>query len=168
MNINNEVILILKAFNIEMNDGLSYLLSLYHNCVPSYVPLDLINTLDNSGIYIRRNKKVQWDIELFEIHDLSWIDEYIDLFYNINPERGRFKNECKSRMQEYLKENPHLNKEDIMSASKFYLESTDARYIRAPHYFIFKGRGVGKISELTEWLWKDAKRKENLQLFEIQ
>lgn len=167
MKINSKIISILDTLGITEQDGLSYLTSLYHGYIASYTPIDLINTMDDSGIYSRSSNGINWDIELFN-EDLGWLEEYIELFMIKNPQRGRHKKEVNLRMTKFLKENVNVTSNEILSATEFYLENTDPIYVKQPHYFISKGSGSNKTSFLTEWLEKDKERLSNSLLYEIK
>lgn len=81
--------------------------------------------------------------------DLSWVgDEYCPLFQS----RGKFSHlkECTLRFQRLFKENPQLTKEEVLGATKLYLQRV--LYIREPHYFISKGSGAERIQDILTWV----------------
>jgi hypothetical protein len=58
-------------------------------------------------------------------------------------------------MKRFFAENPEIRKEDVIEATKMYIrETNDHTYLRLPHYFIFKGVGLNRISDLSFWIDK--------------
>ena len=63
-------------------------------------------------------------------------------------------------MKRLFVENPDIRKDEVMGATEFYLKNTDPKFIRLSHYFIQKGIGVDKISDLTTWIDKYRKYQD--------
>ena len=57
-------------------------------------------------------------------------------------------------MKKFFSENPDVRKEEVIGATTMYIRSTEAKYIRLPHYFISKGVGSEKTSDLFNWIEK--------------
>lgn len=57
-------------------------------------------------------------------------------------------------MKKFFSENPDVRKEEVMGATIMYIRSTEDKYIRLPHYFISKGVGSEKTSDLFNWIEK--------------
>jgi len=155
MNINPEIKEILREFNIPVNDGIAYLLSVYYDVKPSYTPIILVQKIQITRIIVldEKTKTIEWKTPLFEnqVTAFSWVkDEYCALFQAIG--KAPYASASTSRMKKFFANNPSVRKDDIIGATKMYIRSTDAYYARLPHYFISKGSGADRISDLELWL----------------
>lgn len=163
--INEGVLEVLSEFNISQNNGVPVLLCLYYGYKPEYVPLELVQKLNLTGIYRNDRGTIHWNIPLFEGQQTAfdWVGkEYCSLFKQANPTRGGHEKDAMSRLKALFAKHPEVRKEDIIGATKMYLSSTDPRYIMMPHYFILKGTGGAKTQTITEWLdkWFEKRTEE--------
>lgn len=169
MKINNKIIDVLKEYNINKDNAICYLISLYFNYRPSYIPDDFKKKIDVINIYeTDKYNSLKWNISLFEDDNGSktkpfdWVKtEFQVLFKNINITKAGNGNECVRRMKTFFSENPEVRKEDVIGATELYIRKTDSNYIRVSHYFIIKGKGTDRISDLESWLeiYKEQQNK---------
>lgn len=95
-----------------------------------------------SGLY-KEEKDSAW----------NWIKkEYTELFVEIGKERHL--KESIVRMKKFFSENPDVRKDEVIGATILYIRTTDSRFVRLPHYFISKGVGSEKTSDLFTWIEK--------------
>lgn len=165
MNFNNKIIEIFKEYKIFPDDGLGYLLSLYYGCNPTYIPDIIKQKINLTKIVEFKDCSIQWNIPLFEGQEtkFDWVSsEYIKLFKDFNPSIPPHTKECISRMKKFFAENPDVRKDDIIGATRLYINSlSNPTYLRRPHYFINKGKGLDKISDLMSWLEVYYESEEN-------
>lgn len=57
-------------------------------------------------------------------------------------------------MKKLFYENPDIRVDEIIGASKMYIRNTNNKYIREARYFIYKGIGADKVSDLLTWIEK--------------
>lgn len=164
MEINPEIYKHLKGNKIGEKEGLAYLLSVYFDVIPCYIPEVLIRLIYISKIIEPDKTGVKWNIPLFQGQEtkFEWVKtEYVKLFKDKNSDKGGHVREATARMKRLFIENPEYRKEDIIEATKLYLNSlNDVRYIMLPHYFIEKGKGVEKTQEILTWLEKLEELRE--------
>jgi hypothetical protein len=167
MTINTEVKEILREFDISLDDGLMYLLSIYYGYTPSYIPDSLKSRINRTKIIVRDDKgELKWNVSLFEGQEtkFDWVaTEWMPIFANLNPDRKGVKRTAISRMKKFFAKNPDYRKEDVMEATRMYAKSVDdTNYTVTSHYFIYKGVGAEKVSLLEEWCEKlDVARRSN-------
>lgn len=166
MKINEQIINILKDFNINPDDGIPYLLALHFNYNPEYIPDSLKQKINISKIVEQENTGLKWNIALFEgsTIDQAWdwvVNEYIALFAKIG--KGTHKREAVSRMKRLFANNPELRKDDVLGATEMYLYNTNAKFARLPHYFIEKGVGGNKTQDILEWIDKYKLTQDSFQ-----
>lgn len=157
MEINNKILGVFKEFGIVQDDGICYLIALFHNYRPSYIPDKLRQQVNATGIVEVRDKLIYWNIPLYtnQVTGFDWVKtEYVPMFKKANPEKGGYVREAIKRIKQLLADNPDIRKDDIINATKLYLSNTDYRYIRNPHYFITKGVGVNKTHDILTWIDK--------------
>ena len=158
MTINSKITEILSEVGINKNDGLSYLLSLYYELKPTYIPEELKIRMNMTGIYRQdetTKEDLQWLIPLFSEQQTAcdWVKtEYIELFKSVG--KGTHSREAITRMKKLFASNPDIRKEDILGATRMYINSTSPTYVRLPHYFIEKGTGGDKTQDILEWVDK--------------
>jgi hypothetical protein len=154
--INEEILEILKEFNIPRDDGICYLISLYYGYTPSYIPGDLKVKLNMTGIYRVVNNDIDWKVGLFKGQETAfeWVRGYCDMFKESNPSRGGKVRETTARLKKLFAKNPDIRKDEVIGATKMYLLNSDSTYIRFPHYFVEKGEGASKTSDLLDWIDK--------------
>lgn len=81
----------------------------------------------------------------------NWVStEYIALFEAIG--KRPHKRETLSRMKNLFKNNPDIRKDEIIAATEMYLDATNPKYVRFPHYFISKGVGNNKTEDILTWI----------------
>jgi len=158
MEINKEILEILLKNNIRKDDGICYLISIYYNFKPDYIPDVLKQKIHTSKIFeVDSNDSIQWNIPLFYNQEtkFEWVKtEYLTLFRQASFEKSGHIKESIRRMKKFFADNPDVRKDEVISATDMYLRNTDYRYIRLPHYFISKGSGVNKTSDLLDWIEK--------------
>ena len=155
MKVNDEIIKTLKNNNISLDDGLTYLISLYYDLKPTFIPEVLKSQILVSGIISPKEGEVYWKIPLFEetISHFEWVKEYREAFKRINPERAGNLNTCISRFKKYFAENPEVRVEDVKDAVNMYFRSVrDPQYLMKSHNFIFMGQAANRTSELEVWV----------------
>ena len=58
-------------------------------------------------------------------------------------------------MKAFFIDNPEIRKEDVIGATKMYIQNLDnPKYLITSHYFITKGLGKDRVSQLEEWVEK--------------
>jgi len=83
----------------------------------------------------------------------NWVEnEYVKLFTDIG--KDPYTKEVIKRMKKFFSENPDIRKDEVIGASVMYIKNTETRYVRQPHYFICKGVGIEKVSDLLLWIDK--------------
>ena len=159
MEINQQIRDLLDSFGINQEDGLSYLLSVYFECRPSYTPTILIQKINATNILgIGASRELIWNIPLFvasvEIDSKwDWVKLWNKSFGDINPKRKGTDKDCIIRMKKFFSENPEVRKDDVINATQMYFSSlTDRQYLISSHYFIYKGVGRDKLSALAGWV----------------
>lgn len=169
MKINDKILEILKIHNIKKDDGISYLISLYYQLNPTFIPENIKEKIIKSKIITFDKKNIIFNIKLFENTEnhFDWVKtEYIPLFKNKNKTKGGKVRESTIRMKSLFSNYPEIRKNDVIEATKFYLKCTEADFIRFPHYFIQKGVGVEKTNDILDWIdkVKELKNKNNTSL----
>ena len=159
MEINQQIRDLLDSFGINQEDGLSYLLSVYYDCRPSYTPTILIQKINATNILgIGASRELIWNIPLFVASvetdgKWDWVKLWNKSFGDINPKRRGTDKDCISRMKKFFTENPEVRKEDVVNATQMYFSSlSDRQYLISSHYFIYKGVGRDKLSALAGWV----------------
>lgn len=84
----------------------------------------------------------------------SWINEYYELFPSGVKTGGKYvrtgKQSCVKKLQKFIKEHPEFTKEDILKATKLYIEDREAvgfKYTQTAPMFIYKDG----MSSLEGW-----------------
>ena len=157
MRINPEIKKILKEFGIGEAEGVCYLLSLHFGYQPAYIEDHFKQKVNITKIVVPDDGSLKWNIALFQGQEVAfaWVkDEYTTLFSDKNRSRGGKVREATSRMKRLFAENPDIRKEEVIGATRMYLNNTDSDYIRFPHYFIEKGRGGEKTQDILDWIEK--------------
>jgi len=158
MKFNEKITEVLKEFNINKDEALLFLLSVYHNLSVPFLFDSLLKTkIESTGIvsYNHKTKSYDWNVGLFENQETSfaWVGlEYIPLFMEKNKSRGKNLSACISRMKKFFAENPDIRKEEVIGAVKMYLRQVKSEYMISPHYFIEKDKGVNKTVPLLDWV----------------
>lgn len=160
MKINPQIAQALEQFNISKEDGVSYLLSVYFDCRPSYTPPILVQKINTTNILgISKDKEILWNIPLFTNEEDSdkwnWVIEWNAQFTHINSTRRVPDKDVIKRMKAYFADNPDVRKEEVIGATKLYIGTvTSATYLISAHYFISKGVGRDRVSTLDAWVAK--------------
>lgn len=153
MKINSRILEIFKEFNIHKDDGLTFLLTLYYDLYPNYIPMDVSSKVYASRIVENGNTGLQWNVPLFEEQQTAfdWVEkEYVALFESVG--KATNKREATTRMKQLFAKNPDIRKEEVLGATELYL--FNEKYPRLPHYFIEKGKGVDKTQDILDWIDK--------------
>ncbi len=158
MLLNKNICDLLKKSNINLDEALLYLLSLHFEIRNDCISDQVKSKVHSIGIVKQTSTGLQWALPLFEGAETAfeWVKtEYIPLFTAANREKGGHVKESTIRMKRFFAENPEIRKEDVIEATKMYIrETNDHTYLRLPHYFIFKGVGLDRISDLNFWVDK--------------
>lgn len=142
-------------------DMIGYLICIYHNIYPTYLPLPEIESeAVRIGLIKTENQKASFLIPLYtadknEELEEKWkwiIKEYIPLFKEVD--KSSSPKEVVPRMKKLFYENPDIRVDEIIGASKMYIRNTNNKYIREARYFIYKGVGTDKVSDLLTWIEK--------------
>ncbi len=159
---NPDVIIELQNADINVNDGLAYLLTLYYGIPTTIFPMMLKNKIDACGIFIEGiiDTGSSWKIPLFvddNYSNFEWVNDYRNLFKQYNPERTGSKQIVLARMKKLFSQYPHIRKDDVMEATSLYLKSqSNGRYITTAERFLYKDR---EGSPILDWIEKAAEIK---------
>lgn len=155
MKINSRIVEILTEFNIRQEDGICYLISLFHGYEPTYIPEHLKVKVNMTGIIENEQGTAKWNIPLYDGVETAfgWVEEkYVKLFAVINKDsNGR---QALVRMKRLFAANPDIRVEEVLGATEMYIRNTERTYVRLPHYFIEKGKGVEKTQDILDWIDK--------------
>lgn len=154
MNVNTNIIETLKEFNINKDDGLTYLLTLFYDLKPNYIPQDIQMKVSASRIVEVTKTGLQWNVPLFEKQTTAfdWVEtEYVPLFAAIG--KDKYKREAVTRMKKLFANNPEIRKDEVLAATELYIFN-NGNYSRFPHYFIEKGSGSEKTQDILDWIDK--------------
>lgn len=155
LEVNSEIIRLLKSKNISSHDGICYLLTIYYRLTPSFIPKELENQILCLGIVNKdyENDVIVWKINLFEeqITGFEWVTEFMDLFGKVNPERKGVKSDVLNRMKKFFMNNPSIRKDDVLKATKSYLKGIDNPiYCKKSHKFIYEIDGTSMLFDYVE------------------
>ena len=95
-----------------------------------------------------------------------WVKEFRDMFKEANLDRWGTQSTCIERLKTFLKQYPSVTKEEILQATRAYINNTNRNYIMKSHKFIFDGAGASRNSTLEEWIEKireHNQKQENLK-----
>jgi hypothetical protein len=159
MKINPQIVTILQEFNIPVADGVSYFLSVFFDCRPSYTPSILIQRLMITNVLcISDQREIMWNIPLFESESqdkCQWVLECNAEFKRINKLRKGPDKDVITRMKAFFADNPDVRKEEVIEATSLYFKSlSHSDYLISSHYFISKGVGRDRTSALLGWIEK--------------
>lgn len=165
MGINPAIKSILEENGVDYQDGLTYLLCVYYDVYPSFIPDSLKRLVNDTKIVVLTSEDITWQIPLFDKEvdnsTFSWvITEYVALFKNIG--KGTHGKESIKRMKKFFATYPDVRKDEVIDATVMYLQNTNRTYVRNPHYFIFKGSGYAMTSDLYAWV--ETLRQERKEL----
>jgi len=167
---NKNIVKILHGLEVDETLGKLILLCFYYNLKPTIFDPLIILKIRKSEIFYKVRSKLSFNIPLFGDEDsaFSWvIEEFIPLFKIKNSNKAHPGKETVTRMKKFFSENPAVRKSKIIEATKLYLSKVESRYIRSSHYFIYKGVGVNKTSDLLNALesLKEIKSSETERSF---
>lgn len=163
--INPEIERILNEFEIPVVDAMGFLIPLYYGFEPDYIPEDIIKKVYATEI-LKYDTELNliWHISLFNtttVTKFDWVKtEYCQLFKDKNPDCPSFATESLNRMIKLFKENPDIRKDEILGATKIFLNETEWKYIGHPHYFIEKGKGSEKVQKILSYIEKYREENE--------
>ena len=84
LEVNSRIKTLLQSNQINIQDGLTFLISVYYNLTPSFIPKDLENKVLALNIINKdyETNQIVWKVNLFEeqITGFEWITEFMDLF----------------------------------------------------------------------------------------
>lgn len=99
------------------------------------------------------NEKDEKILLLFEEIE-NRIDEYRGMFKGIRPKSIGDKKQCLDNLKAWVLKNPNYSFEDILRATRFYIENTETKFISNADNFIFKydsfGKPVSSLSTILE------------------
>lgn len=155
MEINSAIKTILEENGINYQDGVTYLLCIYFDVYPSFIPEHIKRLVNSTKIVIVTEEDVTWEIPLFSsqvsTQYFDWVvTEYLEYFKEIG--KGSHSRECIKRMKKFFATYPDVRKEEVLEATVMYLQNTNKNFVRHPHYFIFKGSGYSMTSDLYAWV----------------
>ena len=96
----------------------------------------------------------------------NWVENFRNLFKEVNPDRWGTLSTCKERMKKFFSENPEVRVDEVINATIMYLKNTDRRYIMKSHKFIYDGAGTSRNSTLEEWIEKFREVSKNTKTSE--
>ncbi len=157
MEINPKIQEILELYGIPYRDGLSYLLSVFYQSVPSYVPDNLVKKMMVTQILGIEEGTTIFVVPLFLSTEIpekwSWVEEYRTIFKSIFSPRAGSLSTCVARMKVFFAENPDVRKEEVLGATRLYISNVSKReYLKTSHKFIYDGIGKMRNSDLEEWI----------------
>jgi hypothetical protein len=86
----------------------------------------------------------------------EWIEEFRKLFKGKKPGAMGDKKGCLMKMKRFLQENPEVTKDQIIAATKSYIQSCASdgyRFLQRSDYFIYKqDNHKGESSRLSAWI----------------
>lgn len=77
----------------------------------------------------------------------EFVDEYRDRWKGLKPGAMGGRNSCVQKLIRWMKENPQIQKEQILKAADLYLstEGRNSQFLQRADYFIYKQEGNSKI-----------------------
>lgn len=170
MEINQEIVEILKEFKINKDEGLLVLLGIHFSLdIESIAPDRVIKAINLTKIVEKDydNNSIKWNVPLFAGQETAfeWVKDWIDGFGRINPERKGSYKDALTRMKDFFKKNPEWRKEDIYAARDLYFQKlSNSKYCMHSHKFIFDGAGAMKKSTLLQYCEMLNKQNSTEQL----
>ena len=161
MEFNPEVLELLRTHHINKDEGLLFLLGVYHNLdVDRLVPEETLKAINLTKIVEKdyEIKHVVWNMPLFKGIEFSfaWVEDWVEGFGRMNPERKGSYRDAVSRMKDFFAKYPEYRKDDVYRARDLYFSVTNPKYCMKSHKFIFDGAGAMKKSELLAYCEKVA------------
>ena len=153
----------IQSLDLDLNSAIPYILALYFGYDSVDTPLSVKKTLFKAGIYIletdskNKIKNVNWLINPVRetIDPWAWVAEWRTKYRDNAGENARLGgslDECIKRMKDVFQLQPELNELLVYEITKFYFRNTNKKYIRRPHYFLWKKeKGEDRRYEILEW-----------------
>lgn len=148
MTINPQIFCILKEQNFNIENCVTYLLSVYYGLRPTYIDELTVRQVGLSGIAQRDYEKgtIRWVVPLFnqeQKSNWSWITEYRQIFSSVKAGTGGDQGACVELMQEIFAKHPILTSDIVMNAARAYIREftvgqNDLKYLQRADYFIEK------------------------------
>lgn len=166
MKLNPEIQKLLKEIEVDENEGILYLLSIYHDVESNCISEKTIRLVNNLGIVERdyKTNTLLWHVPLYEGQNIDnvwdWVNQYRELFASKNKERAGSKRTCILRMKLFFTENPHIRKDDVLKATEMYLRTVEPQYVKTAERFIYDGQGNFKTSMLSTWVERVIENKQ--------
>lgn len=159
MEINKEIIEILKEFKINKDAGILVLLGIYYKLdVDEVCPEEVIKSINTTKIIEKdyRTHLIKWNIPLFEGQqtEWDWVRRWNDAYGKLAPSRKGAQNVVLQRMQAFFAKYPQYRQEDVSKALRMYMDSEDPKYYKNSAALIFDGAGAMKNSILLAWCEK--------------
>ena len=140
MTLNKDLEVKFLEYEIDVDVGYSCLVGIYFELdITKFIPTIVIVKLDHANV-INKNyetNKYYLNVDLFQEPNLDWINDYRSLFRGIKPGAMGDRSGVIKKMKKFLKQN-NYSPQQILVATNWYIENTDARYIMKAHYFIEK------------------------------
>ena len=154
-NLNSQIRDILVENNINLEDGISYLICINYGLKPSFVPVDLERKILAVGILNKdlASNTICWKVSLFgeQTTNFEWVSEWMDLFKKVNPGRRGIKTDVLRRMKKFFANFPDIRKDEVFSATCRYIQSVnDPQYIKKSHKFIFEQDGSSMLKDYVD------------------
>ena len=154
-NLNSQIRDILVENNINLEDGISYLICINYGLKPSFVPVDLERKILAVGILNKdlSSNTICWKVPLFgeQTTNFEWISEWMDLFKKVNPGRRGVKTDVLRRMKKFFANFPDIRKDEVFYATYKYIQSVnDPQYIKKSHKFIFEQDGSSMLKDYVD------------------
>lgn len=95
----------------------------------------------------KRKKKIARSARAITSMIEDFVDEYRELWRGRKAGSMGSRTACVQKLTRWIKENPQIQKEQIMQAAKLYLdtEGRNSTYLQRADYFIYKQEGSSKI-----------------------
>lgn len=163
VDINPEIIKGLNDFNVDKQEAQLYLLGIYFGIDTTSIDEVTRKKVNAMGIVERHysaeyGNSVKWLVPLFQQEKgdkFSWINDWMDGFKRINPDRRGDKAAVLSRMKKFFAEHPGTSPQDVFNATQAYFRTvSEPQYLKKSHKFIFEGQGFNRSSLLREFLDK--------------
>lgn len=158
MKLNPEITKLLKEVDVDLDESILYLLSIFHDLESNCITDKTIRLVNNLGIVERdyKTNTLLWHTALYENQNVDsvwdWVNQYRELFASKNKERAGSKKTCVMRMKLFFSENPHVRKEDVLEATTMYLRTVEPQYVKTAERFIYDGQGNYKTSMMSNWI----------------
>lgn len=160
MEINPKIIEILNKHRINIDEGILYLMCIYFKLDSDLISDQIKVPVKASEIIDFEEQGYTFKIPLFTKDKVEtaweWVNtEYLPLFAPFG--KAKNKREALLQMKKLFSENPEIRKEDVLGATKMYLDHCVAtylnpKYVRLPHYFISKDKGANRTQDILDWI----------------